>query len=176
MKKKISITTLVSILFYLNGVSQNDSVSVVNKSDIKSFHKSIFQLSVDSEIDSSSSYTLRYSFEKGWTQGPNNPNPKKKYKSKHFFESLGSNAVPIARILSYPTTKEDSTDIFLNSLVAYSKKDDIFKNLKKWKFDDDVRVGIISLGSKYLLVAKKTTYMGNTSWSTIEYLYYEKVE
>lgn len=176
MKTIHSLTILVSILFYSSGFSQNDSLSVVYKSDIKSFHKRIFQLPVDAIIDSTAIYRLHYSSGKGWTQGPDNPNHKKKYKSKHNFASFACRKVPMIEILTYPMPLEDSTYLFLNTQIVSSRKDNLYKTLKKRKFDNEVMTGIISLGGKYLLVAKKTTYIGNSSWSVTQYLYYEKIE
>jgi hypothetical protein len=176
MKTINYLTILVSILFYSSGFSQNDSISVVNKSDVMSFHKRIFQLPVDTIIDSTSIYKLLYSSGKEWSTGLNNPNHKKKYKSKHNFAYFTTSKVPMIRILTFPKPYKDTTYHFLNTGIVSSNKDNLFKILKKRKFDDNSLTGIISLGGKYLLVAKKTTYIGNHSWSSTKYLYYEKIE
>lgn len=176
MKTKYQLIIPILIFFCSNGFSQKDSLTIVNKTEVRNYHKKIFQLSVDTTIDSTSVYTLRYSYRKGWTMGPNNPNHNKKYKSKNFSEYLGCRKVPMTRILTSPMPYKDSTYLPLNARIASSRKDVIYKILKKRKFDDSGLTGIISLGGKYLLVARKTTYIGNTSWSGIEYLYYEKEE
>lgn len=176
MKPKYQLTILFLIFFCSNGFSQKDSLNIVNKKKVNNYHKKIFQFSVDTTIDSTSVYTLRYSFEKGWTKGPNNPNPRKKYKSKHSFSSFASKKVPMTEILTYSMSQEDSSYLFVNTQIVSSRKDDLYKTLKKRRFDNEIVTGIISLGGKYLLVVKKTTYIGNTSWSANEYLYYEKEE
>lgn len=179
MKAIKFLTILASIFLYLSGFSQSDSLSAVNKSEVKRFHKKIFQLPVDKTIDSMSTYTLRYSFAKGWKQGPNNPNHNKEYKSKYAVKSSAQRKIPVIDFLTYPSPPEGSsqeTYLFVKAEIASSGKDELYKILKKRKFDNELVTGIVSLGGKYLLVAKKTTYIGNNSWSITEYLYYEKVE
>jgi len=174
MKTKYQLIILILIFFCSNGFSQKDSLTIVSKTEVWNYHKMIFQLSVNPTIDSTSVYTLRYTYEKGWTQGPNNPNQKKKYKSTHSFKSSACKKTSMTEVLTYPMPLEDSIYLFLNAQIVSSRKDDLYKTLKGRTFDNEIVTGIISLGGKYLLVAKKTTYIGNTSWSVIEYLYYEK--
>lgn len=197
MKAKKYFILLIGIIFCLSGFSQNDSLSVVSKKEITNFHKSIFDLSVDTTIDSTASYKLRYISSNGWSKGPNNPNPKKKYRSKSFLAS-DTKSVSIAEIVRFPESTKDtlpglsSLDSlfldqfpakvkkepvvpFLSDYVVYSSQDDFYRKLKNKSFDSQWPKVVVPLGGKYLLVAEKIEYIGNTSWGTVQFLYYEKI-
>lgn len=195
--------TAVNFPFYSDKFSQKDSVSVVRKKEVKKFHRMIFTLSVDTIIDSSATYKLLYVSAKGWSQGLKHSNPKVKYYSKYnlaFYNKL----LPISDIFRFSVLPKDSIiklspfdSLFLDensvegsnaSIASYtqlvtscnviqSSQDYYFKNLKKRKINNLASTFVISFGGKYLFVATPITYIGNwSSWRTVEYHYYQKVE
>lgn len=195
--------TEVSFPLYANGFSQKDSLSVVSKKEVKKFHKMIFDIAVDTILDSSASYKLLYVSYKGWSQGFDNPNPKKKYYSTHNL-AYNKKRVLLSEILKFQVLPKDSIiklspfdSLFLddNSVkvsidsigsftrlvtlcnVIQSSQDYYFKQLKKSKTFNSPSTFVISFGGKYLFVATPITYIGNwSSWRTVEYHYYQKVE
>lgn len=178
------LTTLTFLLFCLSGFSQNDSLSAVSRLEINRFHHKIFKLSVDPLIDSTSFYRLVYSSGKSWSQGPNNPNPRKKYRSKYFRKNYGNKKDPLSQILDFPKPSPvdkhpnltNGNNLFSRNHIVSSKKEDTYKRLLRKKYDYEFEKSVIFLGGKYLLVAKKMVYRGNTSWGSIQYLYYEKAD
>ena len=189
MKIKNPLIVLILIFFCSNGFSQNDSLLVVDKKEVKNFHKKIFKLSVDTTIDSAAVYQLRYTSSKGWVQGFNfGTNDKKKYHSGHFL-AFEPKRRPIAEILKFPEPSKDS--LFLDQTpttiskgeigyismnqIVQSRQDRLFKELKNKTYDAG-RNGVIFLGGRYLLVVSLDEYIGNSSWSTVKYFYYEIVK
>lgn len=71
---------------------------------------------------------------------------------------------------------EDSNYLISNTQIVSSGKDNFYKIIERRNFDNEVVTGLVLLGGKYLVAVNKTTYIGNTSWSSIEYAYFEKVE
>lgn len=185
------------------GFSQKDSFSVVNKKVVRNFHRMIFDLAVDTIIDSTATYKLLYVSTKEWSQGFDNPKPKKQYCSKYYrafdnkrlliSDALRFQLLPEDRLRKlYPTDSlfldeisakisNDSMASFVSLISLYaviqSSHDDYFKELRKPGISNLDPRFVISFGGKYLFVAITTTYVGNSSsWRTVEYHYYQKVE
>ncbi len=193
--------TEVSFPLYANGFSQKDSLSVVSEKEVKKFHKMIFDIAVDTILDSSATYKLLYVSSKGWSQGFNHSNPKKKYYSNSS-QAYHNKLLLISDILKFSVLPKDSIkklspfdSLFLeensvkvsnDSIASFislnyiikSRQDYYFKKLKNKKFNNEgpIRV-VISFGYEYLLVVTKMTDIGE--WSSSSggaYHYYQKVE